>query len=133
MEFGDLWLRQVRNEAIETKMAARKEQLALDLEDLAENCQQFKWNKAKKKKNADCLNFSAGYERSPLFRSLRTKPRNTKASTSYNFRGLEARAPKRHSGFQSCQGTQHSARRAFYYLLLDQGEGKKALRRSLNF
>lgn len=50
MEFGDLWLRQVRNEAIEIKMAARKEQLALDLEDLAENCQQFKWNKAKKKK-----------------------------------------------------------------------------------
>lgn len=80
MEFGDLWLRQVRNEAIETKMAARKEQLALNLEDLSENCQQFKWNKAKK--NTDCLNFYAGYERSPLFRSLTTKPRNTKASTS---------------------------------------------------
>ena len=31
-------------------MAARKEQLALDLEDLSENCQQFKWNKAQKKK-----------------------------------------------------------------------------------
>ena len=30
-------------------MAARKEQLALNLEDLSENCQQFKWNKAKKK------------------------------------------------------------------------------------
>lgn len=65
MEFGDLWLRRVRNEAIETKMAARKEQLALDLEDLAENCQQFKWNKAQR--NTDCLNFSAGYENSPLF------------------------------------------------------------------
>ena len=49
MEFGVLWLRQVRNEAIETKMAARKEQLALNLEDLSENCQQFKWNKAQKK------------------------------------------------------------------------------------
>lgn len=65
MEFGDLWLRRVRNETIETKMAARKEQLALDLEDLAENCQQFKWNKAQR--NTDCLNFSAGYENSPLF------------------------------------------------------------------
>jgi len=71
---------------LETKMAARKEQLALDLEDLAENCQQFKWNKAQK--NTDCLNFSAGYERSPLFRSLTTKPRNAKASTSYYLREL---------------------------------------------
>ena len=47
----------VRNEAIETKMAARKEQLALDLEDLAENCQQFKWNKAKKKKKGRLSKF----------------------------------------------------------------------------